>query len=342
MKLVFVYLGEKIPKYAYLNFLSTARKFPSCSVVLLVDHPFEFKEKSENVEIFHCKDPSMTWSTVRKTHSYSAKFRNDFWFKTLARFHSLSEFMKTSPNESILHIESDVWLSSRFPIELFENISHSLAYPLTNWDEGVASTLFVKNFAAMEKFIIFCEDEVALNPSSTDVTILGRFHQEYPDDVLILPTSPSQTMNYNAHVNENTRRAMSKYFNVFNGVFDASTWGQFLFGHDSRNRLGISPVYRHQEHHSISTKKVDFSFEIPDYLYIHTKEQVTPIYTLHIHSKNKNIFREVSDQKELQLAVLNYSSGVKFNFNLLHFLLNLPGYLSYRGKIFLRKIVRGE
>ncbi len=340
INIVLVYLGSKIPQYVIDNLELISENFQAHQVVLLVDNAKDDQVKSlKDIRVVRVTSPDILWSNLREKFGYSKDFRNDFWFKTVSRFQALATFMASNPDDRLLHVEADVWLSRKFPIHFFDKLDYDFAYPLTNENQGVASTLYVKDYASMQDFISYIEIKFLEDPYSTDVSILGSFHSDFPDKVFILPTIPDPRFPHNEHASNATRELMSKNFDLTKGIFDASTWGQFFTGHDPENFVGITRIFVHQEHHAVSTKGVQTKYteECGPSLVYETK--VIPFYSLHIHSKNRTFFSRQFTEIELDNVFNSDMNRVKYRIHVKRFLELLPGFILYHGKNFVKKMM---
>ena len=343
MELVLVYLGSEIPKYVRENLILLKRQFPDYDCVLLTDSVFLFNKLATemagiNVELV--SNPEETWNQVLGASGFSREFRDNFWGKTLARFFSIHEYMSKNPNNSVLHIEADVWLSPNFPLEKFESINHLIAYPLTNADQGVASTIFFKNSNGAKLLKSYAAESMSIDNQSTDVSVLGNLYLKYPDDILILPTSPSQEFTFHNHVGMETKIAMSKYFPDFGGVFDASTWGQFITGEDPRNSVGKKLLYHHQLHHAVCPIDLRFSFKGTRSLIAKNNTFEFEIFSLHIHSKTNKIFNYLTSGEQISRYSKNYQGKQSFEFYFWIFARSIFPFLKYKLRITLKKLLR--
>lgn len=327
MNIVLVYLGSYLPDYVILNLRRLIKLFPQYSVLILVDHDHDIDEDLSN-NLFKVSIDSR-WLSANDLTSSRLTFREGFWYKTLARFEALRVYSSLNPSLRILHVESDVWLSPSFPLSYFSVTNYEIAYPLANEYEGVASTLFLKNYEAIQNLCQLGKELFAHDQSLTDVILLGKHYRCFPDKVLILPTMTNFSPSFNIHVDGKLRDLMSKNVDGLPGIFDASTWGQFLTGKDPQNDFGFRIVFKYQRHHAIDPRPFSFSID-QGRLFISFQNNKTEVFSLHIHSKDKRIFR-INDQKILLRRTRFYekSKKIKFEFVPRIFIMNLPTYIKY-------------
>lgn len=305
---IFVYLGSSLPNYVLANMTQFKSRFPDSPLVFIGDSQ-KVCDKVElcGFNIWKVRDPEDSWGINRNSMSHDPVFRNGFWFKTLARFFALHEYLKNFPTESVLLIESDVWISPQFPLEIFQGFAHPIAFPLATSEQGVASTFFAKDSDCLKHFLNFAEHRVLVKPDSTDVTILAEYRSNYPENTYILPSGPIELNGYNPGYSKVESEMLSdqKYFP--NQIFDASTWGQFITGEDPRNSWGFRYLYRRQISHAVDPSVFDLSMK-QDAITATINGVDYQINTLHIHSKDLLVF---TDSSRVISRVRGYHGTVK-------------------------------
>ena len=304
MKIVFVYLGENLPKYVLANMRQVRSRFPENEIVFVGDSQKICAHVGQSgFSTWLSPDPEKHWVINRSSLSHDPKFRDGFWFKTLARFYSLNEYLKTSPNMPVILIESDVWISPDFPFHTFENAFFDCAYPLTTPTQGVASTFYIKSSKAMDIFLKFAERLAIENSNETDVTILGSFYKSNLLNTTILPTALPDSKCFNLDTSLEAESLLSNQAFFPDGLFDASTWGMYLTGQEPRNSWGFRRVFFNQLHHAVNPSVFSFSTNHGS-VSAQYKTQLRKIYTLHVHSKQVKIFADVNflDERVAQAA----------------------------------------
>jgi hypothetical protein len=290
LKLVLVYLGRHVPSYVFLNLILLQRNFPQYDVVFLSDFQHNL-HKAEKMGVTTKKVPyAEEYKEITPDQlSWDMKFRDFFWYKTLARFFALSYYLSSNPDSSILHIEADVLLLPNFPLEKVSKIGHPLSFPLETLNQAVASTLFIKNKSALEHLISFAADQAQIDPRVTDMTILAKYRLSHPERVLVMPTAPGRKDAFVESGFTEQIDTLSGNLDYFGGLFDATTWGQYLTGIDERNSRGFRKTYHFQSHHAINTTSFHFLFE--NSLSVRIHEETFHLFALHVHSKNLNLFK---------------------------------------------------
>jgi hypothetical protein len=336
IKLVLVYLG-KPPQYVIsnLNYLHDA--FPNYELVLIVDECLaEAKLLNSQVCIWTVPKIESEWVAVSSLIAHDTDFRNNFWFKTVARFYALLHYLENNANSSILHIEADVWLSPHFPMKSLESLGETIAFPLKSHSEGIASTFYVGNLDLLRGFISFCESEFRNNPYSTDVSILGNYGMAEFSNFVNLPNGVMDSEYYRGDLPIEVQSTLSKNFEVFQGIFDASTLGIWFTGVDPRNENGFRTLFK-QQHHPIRCDNLNLFVE-GNHVYILCNFRRYEIYSLHVHSKDTRMFGVETWKVRLKQISAYDSSRVKYEF--------IPGvtlnyfirYVIYRTKLVLRQL----
>jgi hypothetical protein len=289
VKIVLVHSGPSLPKHLIENLRRISRTFPNKEVVTLVDD-----EKTEhwlNVRDFKCFRVSREipeFLNLTKRLKHDATFMNGFWYLTIKRFYIIQEYLAYFPESPILHIESDVILLPNFPFDALETVDAQMAFPLVSETHAAASIFLLKDKEILDRFLRFLGSG-ALDHSDTDMTLLAKFAR-IEKEVSILPTLvPEESTELSPVYN-------SEVPVLFNGVFDAATYGQFLFGVDPKNNLGIRKVFSSQPHHLVNPSS--FAYELDNkrqqtFLNITASSgKKVPLYNIHVHSKDIRVFRD--------------------------------------------------
>jgi hypothetical protein len=221
---MFAHFYSRLPRHLLLNLERTVLLFPEHEVILVTDQ--ETRELYiPNLQVLKYAS-SLDWSQIEDTLSHPKGFRNNFWFISLARFIAIAEVSRGSL-KPILHVESDVILASDFPFDLFLSLEKDFAFPIVSDALAIASCLYFRNGLAASKLARFTIDSVHSNQSTTDMHILRDFLDRYPEDVYVLPSTPSQTGALSS--------ASVEFLNQteigirdFGGIFDGFDIGRFL------------------------------------------------------------------------------------------------------------------
>lgn len=294
MKIVFVYLNQKIPKYAVLNLLNFKKRFPMRNLVYISDLETNIATISSlGITCELVESPISKWNELSNYESLNPKFRNGFWLNTLARFYAISEFSKKYPDESILQIECDVLLMDDFPFDQISKITKQIAFPVINDTEAIPSVLYLKNFIAAYNLLQYINFEFKRTPHLNDMLLLRKYSNDWPKRTEILPTNFSYESGFNSWVSLKLKNEMVSGVQTFKGVFDGATWGQYISGEDPRNTLGIRRVFHVLKHHAVNPSKFIWEKNLTSDLIrikLSSEEESYPLFCLHIHSKDLKFF----------------------------------------------------
>ena len=340
--IVLVYLGKKLPKYVLKNIEYLCQSFDGHNVYLVSDNPVSLQKAAKlGAKVWQCSNPELTWSEANEQLAYSKRFRNNFWFLTIGRFSSLLEFMESNRFESILHIEADVWISHNFPISKFRIIGSRIAYPLTNLDEGIASTLYIGSQQVLRNLVRFSVKSIKENPRSTDVTILGSFYRYDSDGTFILPSAIPNKKIFREYISQDAYEAMTRNYNIFEGVFDGSTMGIYFTGIDPRNAGGNRRIFEDQKNHALDCTKIKFSVNNQDEsLHVSCELQEAEVFSLHIHSKDIRIFDCKNSFSRLSyLSSLNKDEPQNEFLGIYTFYILIRD-LNYKFRMFVRRFIK--
>ena len=228
--------------------------------------------------------------------NHPTNFRNGFWSLTLLRLFALFECMKKMELDKVLHIELDVKLFRNFPWDCLEKMEFEVSYPLVTTDNGSAALLYLSGIQGLSKMLEEFSRQIKVNPSSTDMSLLGWYKKNHESEVGILPTFPGQT---------HTAIPWEQ------GCFDAATLGMFLTGTDPRNTRGWVYLFKNQPDHIAQTPLFEEFSYIQNTLTFQYKGLNYPIYNLHIHSKQPRLF--------LDSGIRNAIRGNSFRDNEKHY-----------------------
>lgn len=293
LRIAFVYLGGKLPRYAVRNLSSLVDKFPHLNIVLISD--MAENNIVEGIEFFSFDSSHIFREFICKS-SLDREFRNGFWIHTMTRISAISSYMSSQSQIALLHFELDVWIADNFPFHAFENVTAETAFSLPSLSEGSAAVLFLKDYGASVKLSHLFSEIAQRKPGSTDMTILREIYDSKLMEVEILPISP---------VEENT--------GVFSGyIFDPSTWGMYFFGQDPRNARGTQFFHRQESHHLVQPARYEVG---SNGHIINVRSELGNVFlvNLHIHSKDLRVFgRKRKASRHIQKC-LNTEVDVEFS-----------------------------
>lgn len=307
---MWVHLGKaRVPSYLKTSMKNISENFHGFPLILLVDNDKNLKNLGiKNLNVKKVSFLDKNWESIKRELSHDLTFRNEFWFNSLARFKALDKFMENENLNALLHIESDVSLMPNFPIERVKSLENVMAYSLQSSGQGIASLLHVGSKEVLKDFLFFCRKEVTAKKNSTDMTILFRFLIERSHQVVILPTLPINLDTVSLSEDKSIIKQSSENINIFGGVFDAISIGQYFFGIDPRNYRGRKKLFREDLDHWVKPSQYEFKW-INDSLIANNGGLQYQVYSLHIHSKDAKIFSLRSLKIEFRKRIKQSQSG---------------------------------
>ena len=272
MKLVFVHLNGKIPVFLEENIRRARILFPDKEVYLGINTPQNL-EFDENVKLIEFD--ASTNNQLFEDHALNSDFRNGFWQISIERILLLAKIHEKFPNESLLHIESDVILSSLFPFEKVDSLQkiHWLNF---NNNLDVGALIYSPNLEKTKFLTNSIIDLMKQNKSLTDMSALRIVRQKYPTHVDLFPSSVSD-----------------ESFNNFKVIFDGAIYGMWLFGQDPRNHFGFLRRFLNLRESRIVLERRNFRYFSDQVFFIFDDESNSekyPIVNFHIHCKDPKIF----------------------------------------------------
>lgn len=319
-RILLVYLGDSIPKYALANIRYLRRTFPAIEVWMAHD--------SDLVAARAARAGAHTWrfdaegdlrQRMETIVGLDPQFRGGFWINTMMRLWAVAAFAEVNPSSSIVHIEADVWLSPHLDLGRLCSLGAGIAYPLVNASEGAASVLVIRDAAALAE-ILHVADVPQSGATMSDMGLLGA--AQSMEQVAILPSAPDASSFFHANIGEPLRTRMSATVQQVGGVIDAATWGQYLLGLDARNARGRRRLFVDLPHHAIDCRAASFSLDSAGGLLVHGGSGAAPVLALHVHSKDIRMFTNhrrllnrrvrqcvAGPRTELDLNALSYAVG---------------------------------
>ena len=292
IKIVLVQYGVKADQLLYKNLKYLQETFPSIpKVVLTDDSRYLNPNKMHGAEIFiDCK---LNVELLKNNISHPLGFRNGFWLNTIARFWLISSYQSSFPNQSLLHIETDVLLMPKFPFEKLDRSNFDCIFTDVSDHASSAAVIYTRNADASKKITEHFSRGILNNSASTDMSLLAQY-KGATGQRLGKFRNGSGLSPINGQV-----------FRDFPNV-DPATWGMFYLGRDPRNHRGIRILYKAVPEHQIRTENLELSIagsriEI---------ENQGELVSFHVHSKDKRYF-SVEGLEFLRSRIRNYDGKPK-------------------------------
>ena len=305
MEIVLIHLNTKIPKYLERNLMRLRDSFPLHKIVLISDRE-QPKIKGIESKVY---EESAESRKLKSYLSHPKSFRENFWHASIARFTYLLSY-QIEVDRAVLHVESDVILAADFPLNLIKKGS-KIAFPMLSKYRGVASIFFSPDQTSLKKFVEFIVESASSNPEITDMTALRKYFDRFPLEIEVLPAGPESETAYEEEIKLDLYSDLEDGIAKFNGVFDGSDIGMYLFGTDPRNRLGVTLIRNEIASTYTCMSEMRFRYnELRDFLDIESQGMWIPIYNLHMTSKDLTLFSNKRLEKRLK-KYLKYEKSSK-------------------------------
>jgi hypothetical protein len=239
----------------------------------------------EKFEIFQDKINLIDSSTLNVNCNYymnnsslNVNFRNGFWAFTSLRFNFIYEFMKMNDLKNVFHIENDVLLYYD-PSILIEKLENYIYLPFDSNKRGIASIMYIPSHNLLKSTIDLWDYSKNDMENFYYIKIKTNFINHFP------------IFNYN-HCGNEEERIVSYNYSKFDFIFDAAAIGQYLGGVDPNNISGDTTGFIN-ETCTIKYNKYDIFWMNKDDIkkpFIKINNDISPIFNLHIHSKNLKKF----------------------------------------------------
>lgn len=269
LHVVFVHLNTKFPKHLLANCHRMRSLFPEVDLHIL--HNTDNTLPDELGVAIHKVDTS-TFESDFKNHEWSRDFRHGFWQSSLLRILVLEQFHELFPNDSILHVESDVILMSGFPFDKITQLD--LPYWNSFGNKADVGALIYSPTMSYTKLLVAClRKAVTANSQITDMTALNFIRNGNPDVFKLFPTS---------HLDES--------FGTIPFIFDGAVLGMWLFGQDPRNHYGFQPRFLNLTESRYGIVRGSVHLNEAGILTLREGSKVSQIVSLHLHCKDIRLF----------------------------------------------------
>lgn len=286
----FVYLGEKLPKYAQSS-LRLAIQHSGCDIHLVGNQELRKDLANINVQFTPIEEfyDSSKFDIAKKFISSDANFRSGFWLKSMERFYVLEQFMAFKNHEEIFHAELDQLL---FGInQLISNLRklklNRILYPFHSKQSALASVIYIQGKSNIESLTDFGCSGI---PFKNEMSLLAQWALANPDKASALSTLATEIHTSTSILPDGVPIASIEYMG---GVVDAAQLGQWIAGIDPRN----VPILKVPRNHFVDPPSdglltrpelelTKFEFDQSrNILHVTLNGQKFRIYNLHLHSK---------------------------------------------------------
>lgn len=326
MKLVTIYLGDSIPEHFWMHIKHLLTIQVDYPIDVVTSLRIDSKPICNSRVSYFTYTPELFSSKLLDNLSIELEFREGFWRYSLERLFAFTQHHLNFPQESLMHIESDVLPLRNFPFGSFSQLN-KLHWSRVDSERDVAAIIFSPSLETSNWLKIEMQKELAKVQAIDDMKLLGTISRKNSHLVEILPSAPdksSSLLNQTLPMNKAEIKSLSSNFLKFGGIFDPAGIGIWLTGTDPRNYFGITKKFDSKllaENFSfLNPKNVSFSLDNQGSLFFSSGDKFTQIFSLHIHSKNLTYFSNDFENQIRRDVLLSDSGRTHFSFSVKIFL----------------------
>jgi hypothetical protein len=289
-KVAFVYLGEKLPKYANAS-LEISQQNSGLDITFLGNSILKKQIKRSNVEFIPVEDfyNPINFMEIVSRINLPIAFRQGFWAKTLERLFVLHQYMEVYKVQNIFHAELDqiLFRCDRLLKLLEESDFKGIAFPFHTIDRGVASVLYCNDVKSLESILNFTKELPGFN---NEMELIAQWAINNSHMVKLLPTVASEVKKSDIFQRSGLEIISPS---TIGGVVDALQIGQWVSGQDPRNvNIRFSPKNKYVESPSEEILtfnellKLELNLSTDGSLLVsYDQSHSHKLYNVHIHSK---------------------------------------------------------
>lgn len=245
------------------------RLFPEIPTHLIISDDRHRSRVTKGISVLKYERDSRTHQLFRGL-DLEPSFRDGFWHLTLERLLALEVLHRLFPEDSLLHVESDVLLMPSFPWDVLA-LEKTMLWGEADANEDVAALLFTPDLKHTRHLAKFLREEMNKNRGTSDMRALRAYYElERGKRVSRLPTGPESKP-------------------MAGGIFDVLAIGMWLGGMDPSNARGIRTYGISMPHHSVIASTMTYEFDGVR-LFADASVSRVEVFSLHIHSKDLKVF----------------------------------------------------
>ena len=266
--------NKNIPIYLIYNDYNSniIKKIEDLNVILI-----DYNDIKNNMEILN--NVKNKFSIIN-----GLKDRKYLFFRSFERFYLLRNLTKKNNLNDILFLEIDnlVYKDPVVILKILKEINANISFMIDNINRASTGLAYFKDYASIEKITTYFDSYYLKNKMNTFLNDMGAiyaFSKKNTDICYILPSIHHSDSNMNILYNN---------YKSFNSIFDPSTYGIYLLGHDVFHTGGKIVLYQKNKWGYITPNKniqwiTENGLKKP---YIIENQKKILINNLHVHSKD--------------------------------------------------------
>lgn len=322
-RVVLIHIGNYPPEHFWRNIEHLSIQHPDIGIDLILDSETTVETEGQ-IRVFNY-EPDSRFLEIIDRQQIDSTFRNGFWRYSTERLFALAAHAIANPEYSYIHIESDVLILPQFPFDKFQELSN-ISWSRYDNDRDLASIVFIPGLEESEWFLETMCEIMSERTDLNDMVLLNLIAHQFPERIRILPTSSDENSELICGRYASTqleKLTISQNYHQFSGVFDSAAIGIWLTGTEPRNYYGLKKKFSTLEllrtPTYIDPSRVEFTYREGEGLFFTEGENKIPVFNLHIHSKDLDLFGPNWEVKLNRLAVQSKGNRVRneFSFSIL-------------------------
>jgi hypothetical protein len=269
MKITFVHLGKNPSPTLFKAAEVAQHSAPRAEVCLISDQQNLLREFPGTSYQYSSEIVEPYLASFVKKNKELKSLSGGYWLNTIARLFALAQVARVAPNESMIHLESDVYLyASDDDLSRFSFSQETVSYPRLSRTRGIASFLFIPNLVALESFLLSLKTILSQNTAViNDMDLLGHaLNLGIATELPSVPTFAEERLKCNF-------------------IFDGAALGQYLLGVDPVHTSGSVVSGFQNSDYPIEISKLRWSIPKPGSICMSYHNVEHKLVTLHAHSK---------------------------------------------------------
>jgi hypothetical protein len=285
MKVVFVHIGENPTPTLFKAAEIAGQSLPEAEICLISDQQNLLRDfPGTRVQY----NPDLVQPFLRSFIKKNKELKNlagGYWLNTIVRLFALIQVAQLKPDETTIHLESDVYLYATIDDLIGYQFSQEfISYPRLSRSRGIASILYSPNLKTLEEFLFNLQKILNENNGLTnDMDLLGNaLNMEIAKELKSVP-------------GVNVESAGGNY------IFDGAALGQYLLGVDPVHTSGSVVGGFQNSDYPIELSNLNWSIPKPGKIVIGYKEMKYEVLSLHAHSKEILGYPDINNDRWKQI-----------------------------------------